>query len=134
MNVKKYLFEIDLQISKNKNLANVNIYNLVIAYNEEILKLFRLLQSKEENLFKFVKREVLFLKTFNLTFNDLIKNEKDYIFLNIALIVIKTFMSTENSTLNKNKNSEDSSLSFSFLNESNDLINNMMRDYSMFLI
>ena len=129
----KKILHIDNQISKNNNyLNNENYYTFIKVYEIQIFKIFEYLILNEKKITIFLNKEIVYISKFCLQYNEIIKNEKDYLIITLAVLFVKSFISNnlydvdEGESITRKK-------SFNLF-ESNTIINSIMCDLNLFKI
>ena len=129
----KKILHIDNQISNNNNyLNNENYYTFIKVYEIQIFKIFEYLILNERKITIFLSKEIEYISKFCLQYNEIIKNEKDYLIITLAVLFVKSFI---NNNLYDVDEEENITRKKSFnLFESNTIINSIMSDLNLFKI
>lgn len=129
--ILKNLNNLEKQINKNLNYTEkLILYSFIEKYENEIKIIYDEYRLNLNILDKYFKNEEKILNNFDITYNDFIRNKKEYIGLILSIFLIKAFL--DEKTINCNDLEIFNYKNISF--ESDNIINTILEDYKSFNI
>lgn len=121
------VIKIDSQINKNLNTSDYNYYYKILkVYEEEINSLIK--EINEDNNDNFFE-ELDLLNKFFIQYNEIIKNEKDYLKVLVCSLIVKNYVD-----ITFSDEIIDNRTEINFLWESDRIINSIVKDLTNFIV
>lgn len=122
--IRNLLINLEKQINASDSNSNSNYYDFIDLYEKEIIMIYNCICSQHDQLISFFLTKKELLEKLHLNFNNVIKNETEYMYVILSIFIIKATTDFSNYT------TEEIDLLF----ESDKLINAISHDFINFLI